>query len=1349
VDAQLIGERPPWLVRIRSGQGEIVGAGFLIGQGHIVTCAHVVNEALERNVEDATLPQDEVLLDFPLLVHTEERRSRVTPEGWVPIDPDGQGDIAILSLAEGPPYGVEPAPIAAMRSLRGHRCWTLGFPPGHDRGVWAEGHLMGSVGGGWVQLDSLRVTGRAVEQGFSGAPVWDDQLQAVVGMVVGQDRHPHAKTAFIIPSDVLATAWPSLGPMTNDRELPGQLSNVPPLPPNFVRRPHNLSALKHSLLDGLDQSSSDHRKIGLVGVSGMGGVGKSVLAASLAYDTDVRRAFPDGVIWIELGQDPLLTERQSQLAAATGEAGPPFADVQRGRARLSELLANKACLIIVDNVWRSRHLSAFDAVGPRCRLVFTTRDAEIARTSGALKQEVGLLSDEEALVLLAQWADEPVNSLPVEAHAVANECGKLALALAMAGAMVRERPERWSYVLRQLQNADLDRIRAEFPHYPHPTVLMTVAVSIDDLSERESRLYRQLVVFRDHGPVPPAAIHVLWESEGIDKDDAEYFLDLYVDRSLARRDEANHISLHDLQMDYLYHETSSSDMGLLHNQLLRSYEARCSNGWPTGPNDGYFVERVGHHLALAGRAAELRQLLLDYRWIERKVMAASVGSLMSDYDLLKDRELGLIQDALRLSTHALIQRPEELPGQLMGRLSGKEASSTQDLVKVAQAGRSRPWLCPIKASLESPGGPLVRTLRIPTKSFEAMDITPDGRWAVASIHDGTFRVWDLESGLEDRVLRPPGIVLSGCSSLFVTNGGRRAVTGGFDGRIRVWDLESGLQLREVQGATGLFFALAVSTDGRRAATGTDDGTLWIWDLEDGHEMAVLRTDDLNPISAVALTYDGDAIFSGTVEGVVRYWRISNNHDVYQVGTVHSSVMALATTPDSRYIAVGGLNGMLSCWDLRRSKRLWRVRAHTGKISSLVPMPDGRRIVSVPKMGKPSVWSIEDGAPLLTLGSHGGAVTALVAAQWTHEVVSTATDGMLRIWNLNRAEPSASVGSHAGAINALVMVPNVHRCLSASDDGMIKVWDADVGEELNALYNRPSIGPIQALAVTPYGDLAVSGEGSNIQLWNLITSLAIGQAQPLSSQVNVLTFLPRSYAFVCGLNDGSLSFCEIRKLEDYLKQDLVERAPQGEVAQKLLGKSPSPVVVREIGVRRPDEISPVRAVAVSPDGRKIISGSEDGLLRVWALAASPSPSIFESHVVPPIEVPHAEPTTIGRHDGAVTAVAISLDGRYLVSGSEDSAVKLWDIARGEPVRSMSADTPVRTVALSPAARWIAAGFDDGTLRVWDRRRAQLIASFTGDSGIRACVVASDEPATFVIGEATGRVHTLRLIENSEH
>jgi len=157
----------------------------------------------------------------------------------------------------------------------------------------------------------------------------------------------------------------------------GKRSNVPNLPAHFLPRPDDLNALKNAVLADVSTPVVVTGRTRSIGVHGMGGIGKSVLAAALARDDEVRSAFPDGVIWLTIGQEPAITSRQRQLALALGDEPSAFEDEQQGKARLSELLADKACLVILDDVWEVKHAAAFNVLGAQCRMLVTTRDARI------------------------------------------------------------------------------------------------------------------------------------------------------------------------------------------------------------------------------------------------------------------------------------------------------------------------------------------------------------------------------------------------------------------------------------------------------------------------------------------------------------------------------------------------------------------------------------------------------------------------------------------------------------------------------------------------------------------------------------------------------------------------------------------------------------------------------------------------------------------------------------------------------------------------------------------------------------------------------------------------------------
>ena len=101
--------------------------------------------------------------------------------------------------------------------------------------------------------------------------------------------------------------------------------------------------------------------------------------------------------------------------------------------------------------------------------------------------------------------------------------------------------------------------------------------------------------------------------------------------------------------------------------------------------------------------------------------------------------------------------------------------------------------------------------------------------------------------------------------------------------------------------------------------------------------------------------------------------------------------------------------------------------------------------------------------------------------------------------------------------------------------------------------------------------------------------------------------------------------------------------------------------------------------------------------VVALLAQASPlAVAQS---PPL--PQAELVLQTGHTGSVNALALSPDGRFLVSGSEDVTLKIWDTATGNVLRTLSGhDQAVLAAAISPDGKLIASGGADQTVRVWD-------------------------------------------------
>lgn len=135
---------------------------------------------------------------------------------------------------------------------------------------------------------------------------------------------------------------------------------------------------------------------------------------------------------------------------------------------------------------------------------------------------------------------------------------------------------------------------------------------------------------------------------------------------------------------------------------------------------------------------------------------------------------------------------------------------------------------------------------------------------------------------------------------------------------------------------------------------------------------------------------------------------------------------------------------------------------------------------------------------------------------------------------------------------------------------------------------------------------------------------------------------------------------------------------------------------------------VEAVAMAPEKEWIVSGSADATLRIWDFDSG---ECLQS---------------LSGHTSGIKAVAVTSDGKWVVSGSEDQTVRVWDPITGECVRVLRGHTcEIRTIAVVPGKRQVVSGSEDKTLRLWDIDSGQCHLTFSGhNSAVNAVVVLPD-------------------------
>ncbi|HSF98848.1 MAG TPA: TIR domain-containing protein [Ornithinibacter sp.] len=587
-------------------------------------------------------------------------------------------------------------------------------------------------------------------------------------------------------------------------------------------------------------------------------------------------------------------------------------------------------------------------------------------------------------------------------------------------------------------------------------------------------------------------------------------------------------------------------------------------------------------------------------------------------------------------------------------------------------------------------------------------VTSDGQTGVTGGQDGVVRVWDLGKGGPGRQLA----VLDGeVRSIAISPDGRTVAASSSGGTVGLWDLATGTRVPwTLPGAQpgdlahqGSVRSVAFSPDGSLLATAGQDGVVIVREPTTGSPRQVIEgyRDWLN---AVTFTPDGTLLVAagGRTEGRsvdrrILLWDVGAGRLRAQLPGHDDAVRALSVSPDGKTLASAGAEGSIKIWSLPEGRLMHQLDGHKDRVFGVAFSPDGTLLASAGRDHTVRLWDPATGAPTTDpLRGHGDSVRGLAFAG-TGQVLSAGTDGRLVLWHAGTGEQARlalPLGDQAVTTRALGVDPSGTLVATGDDSGRVVVRWADDGRPTGVVVDTE--GPVSDVVLGPDSMLVTANYAGQLRVWDAISGA------------------PRTPSIQTG--DGSLVLA--------VSADGQTIATGGDTNVIRLWDQGLRQTAQLVGHR-----NWVRALAFIPRdegqgggaGEALVSAGADGMAFLWKSLDTT-----------------ARATALGQRSSPMESLAISPDGKTIATGNDEGQVLLWDATRsdvspGDQTPLSGHDGTVTGISYSPSGDWIMTADLGGTVRMWAAQSRLEPWGTLGRVGELAAVVVVSDQQAFTVGK----------------
>ncbi len=578
--------------------------------------------------------------------------------------------------------------------------------------------------------------------------------------------------------------------------------------------------------------------------------------------------------------------------------------------------------------------------------------------------------------------------------------------------------------------------------------------------------------------------------------------------------------------------------------------------------------------------------------------------------------------------------------------------------------------------------------------------SPDGQLLAASDISYEIHVWRVADAQPLLTLKAQD---GWCWSVAISPN-NQLLASSANGTVDLWNLVTGERCGQLQGSSGRVFSLAFSPDGRFLACGGEDHQIWVWSVQQqtllhclaGHQdevrsVAFAPQGYLQPGQSLTRSLAHHQLASGSYDGTIRLWNLETG--IGEAIPTLSKVWSIAFSPDGQTLASGQHDGSIGLWRVASKTEIRRLHSHTEPVRSVAFRPDGRCLASGSQDRSIRLWDWPSGQLNWVLQGHTSWVSKIAFSPDGRTLASSSEDQSVRLWDSQGKKTLRVLQGYNGGIWSVALTPDGTHLVSGGQDRQVRLWSRVSPGVPQALSGNQ--GWVLSVAVSADGRwIASGGEDCTVRLWDRQTGELVTTWSEHSHEVWSVGFCPDRALLVSSSLDGTLRLWStethtcigvLQGHEGGIWSAAISpdgrRAASGSQDQTVrIWDLDRQVCVQTLACKG----MWVRGVAFSPDGRFLVSTGSNGYIMLWDIKLN-------------------QCTVLGTHDSLVLSTAFSPDGAWLATCSGDTHIKLWHLKTRRCHQTLVGHHKwVRHLCFSADAQQLISCSQDGTIRVWQRQ-----------------------------------------------